>query len=154
MILMGLEGARMLYVTLQKQGPYWCKRTTQDENDTIGEGITIGLILFLGIISIINSIGIVVYSVALVVNKQLVLMELLRTLIVAGLLLAIGLASLYFFRKEATHVDEEEEPVGTMKRTHAWLNIFTSLCRACMQEVDVEDLRGIHKYLKMRISEF
>ncbi len=98
--LMGAEGASMSYVTLQKQRRYWYKRTTRNKNDTVGEGITTGLILVLGIISIINSIAIVGYSVALVINKQLVLMELLRTLIIAGLLLAIGLGSLYFFRKK------------------------------------------------------
>lgn len=100
----------MLYVTLQKQRHYWCKRATQDENDTIGEGITIGLVLFLGIISIINSIGIIVYSVALLVNEQLVLMELLRTLIIAGLLLAIGLGSLYFFRKKLRTLTRKKKP--------------------------------------------
>jgi H+/Cl- antiporter ClcA len=107
---MALEGTNMLYMTLQKQRPYWCKRITRNKKDTIGEGITIGLILFLGIISIANSIGIVVYSVALVVNKQLVLMELLRTLVVAGLLLAIGLASLYFFRKKLRMLTRKKNP--------------------------------------------
>ena len=110
MILMGAEGASMSYVTLQKQRRYWCKRTTKNENDTVGEGITTGLILVLGVISIINSIAMVVYSVALVINKQLILMELLRTLIIAGLLLAIGLGSLYFFRKKLRTLTRKKSP--------------------------------------------
>ena len=108
--LMDAEGASMSHATLQKKRRYRCERITKSENDTIGDGITTGLILVLGIISIINSIAIVVYSVALVINKQLILMELLRTLIIAGLLLAIGLGSLYFFRKKLRTLTKKKSP--------------------------------------------
>ncbi len=100
----------MSYTTLQKQKRQCCKRTIQNKDDTIGEGITTGLILVLGIISIINSIGVAVYSVVLVINKQLVLMELLRTLIVAGFLLAIGLGSLHIFRKRLSTLMSKKNP--------------------------------------------
>lgn len=108
--LMGAEGARMSYVTFQKQRRCWCERTKKNENDTVGQGVTTGLILVLGIISIINLIAMVVYSVALVINKQLILMELLRTLVIAGLLLVIGLGSLYFFRKKLRTLTRKKSP--------------------------------------------
>ena len=97
-------------VTLQKQTRYWFRRTLQNEKDTVGEGITTGLILILGCFSVINSIALVVNSVILVINKQQILMELLKTLIVAGLLLAIGLGSLYFFRKRLHMLKRKKSP--------------------------------------------
>ncbi len=75
------------------------KRTTSNEDDTVGEKINIGLILVIGILSMISSIAMVVYSVVQVIFEQQFLMELLKTLIVSALLLAIGLSSLYLFRK-------------------------------------------------------
>lgn len=97
-------------VTLQKQRRYWYKRISHNKNDTVGEGITTGLILILGCFSVINSIALVVHSVVLVINKQQILMEFLKTLIVAGLLLAIGLGSLYFFRKRLHTLKKKKSP--------------------------------------------
>lgn len=97
-------------VALQKQIRYRCRRTSQSEKDAVGEGITTGLILLLGCFSVINSIALVVHSVILVINNQQILMELLKTLIVAGLLLAIGLGSLYFFRRRIHMLKREKSP--------------------------------------------
>ncbi len=109
-------------VTLQKQIRYWCRRTSQSEKDTVGEGITTGLILLLGCFSVINSIALVVHSVILVINNQQILIELLKTLILAGLLLAIGLGSLYFFRKRIHMLKKEKSP-WRLQGTHAYLNL-------------------------------
>jgi len=100
----------MSYVALQKQRRYWCERTIQDGNDTVGEGTITGLILVIGIISIVSSIAMVVGSVVQVVHKQQILMELFKTLIVAGLLLAIGLGSLHFFRKRLRALARKKSP--------------------------------------------
>ncbi len=89
----------MFYATLQKQGRHWSARTIQDENDAIGEGTITGLILIIGILSMVNCVALVVSSVVQAVNKQQILMELFKTLIIAGLLSAIGLGSFIFFRK-------------------------------------------------------
>jgi len=100
----------MSYVAPQKQRRYWCERTKQDENDTVGEGTITGLVLAIGIISIVSSIAMVVGSVVQVVYNQQILMELFKTLIVSGLLLAIGLGSLYFFRKRLRALARKKSP--------------------------------------------
>jgi len=100
----------MSYVALQKQRRYWCERAKQNENDTVGEGTITGLVLAIGIISIVSSIAMVVGSVVQVVYNQQILMELFKTLIVSGLLLAIGLGSLYFFRKRLRALARKKSP--------------------------------------------
>lgn len=149
---MGTEGANMSYATphVRMHAHAWCKRTTQDENDTIGEGTTIGLILVLGIISIINSIGIVVYSVVLVVNKQLVLMELPRILIIAGLLLVIGLGSPHFFRKKLRTLTRKKNPWERWSaRTPGWRFSFRLVAP---QTLNTQFLR--HKQPKLCKSDY
>ena len=95
---------------IQKQRRYWCKRTTQDKDDAFAEKINMGLILFFGVLSIISSITLIVYSVVLVIYKQQFLMALLKSLIVAALLLAIGLGSLYLFRKRLRMLARKKNP--------------------------------------------
>lgn len=94
--------------TIQKQRRYRCKRATQD--DTFAEKINMGLTLFFGIFSIISSIILIVYSVVLVIHEQQLLMALLKTLVVAALLLAIGLGSLYLFRKRLRVLARKKDP--------------------------------------------
>ncbi len=96
--------------TIQKQRRYRCKRTTQDKDDAFAEKINMGLVLFFGVLSIISSITLIVYSVVLVIYKQQFLMALLKTLIVAALLLAIGLGSLYLFRKRQRTLARKKDP--------------------------------------------
>ena len=106
----GGDGARMSSANVQKKRRFGFITTKEDDNDTMGEGITAGLVLFLGVISIINSIGIVAQSVIHAINRQLVLVELLSPLVVAGLLLAIGLGSLYFFRRRLHMLKRDKSP--------------------------------------------
>lgn len=96
---MRTKDSHMSDVINQNETRDLCERTTWNEHDTVGEKINMGLILAIGILSMVNSIAMVVYSVVQVIIEQQFLIELLKTLIVSALLLAIGLGSLYLFRK-------------------------------------------------------
>ena len=92
----------------------------KEDNDKAAYKINTTLILCFGIISILNSIFIL-FSTFFVTSYELVLMELLSRIILAGIFLAIGLGSLLFLRRSISY-NEKDDFWDTMKDMHTCLS--------------------------------
>jgi hypothetical protein len=119
--------------------------TKKEDNDRMGHGINMALILSFGIISITSSIFIL-YSVFATTN-ELVLMQLLSRIILAGFFLVIGLGLLLFLRIRNNYNDEDEfwqtlkDTYVSLQREEKMLSLQTSQGRPLF-EIEVEVVKA------------
>lgn len=98
---------------MQVGGPS-SRTTLENEDDLFTAKISTSLLLVLGILLVSASAVIVIYSAVLVVYQQQLLMEFLKTLVLAALVLASGSGLLYYLfqeRKTGAH-EKSRNPLG------------------------------------------
>ncbi|MCW3976442.1 MAG: hypothetical protein NWE77_00755 [Candidatus Bathyarchaeota archaeon] len=90
------------------------RKTLENEDDLFTTKINTSLLLILGTLLVSASAVIITYSAVLVVYRQQLLMEFLKTLILAALVLASGSGLLYYLfleRKMGAH-ERSRNPLG------------------------------------------
>ncbi|NIV43796.1 hypothetical protein GWN49_02765 [Candidatus Bathyarchaeota archaeon] len=110
---------------MQVGGPS-SRTTLENEDDLFTAKISTSLLLVLGILLVSASAVIVIYSAVLVVYQQQLLMEFLKTLVLAALVLASGSGLLYYLfqeRKMGAH-EKSRNPLGLA-------SLESILCEKC-----------------------
>lgn len=123
-------------------------KTMKNEDDLFTAKINTSLLLALGVILVSASAVIITYSAVLVVYRQQLLIEFLKTLILAALVLVTGSGLLYYLfleRKMGAH-EKSRNPLGLASPQPI-------LCKKCGATLyDGRKIVSQHKIMEIRNS--